>query len=389
MHKSMSDKIEKLKKLRIQIRKFNDTLAYYQTLFDADKEIDEWEFKQLNDLQAKIDSIRAKIDKEIKKLSSKEALENSYHSLKEEIRDQLSQEDDVIDSEMIDNMPIDVLRKTNRDGLKITLHSAFWSEKFMDWLSKNHAVSAEELVMEVMRINKKSYKDKASYLHAVQQYECKGSLVSVSKTAGDFEITGYTSAVEGIPIKFTLYYGVSGTITLKEIEWVPLEKEKKGMQQLTGIPGFAASFVMKYSGFGELTRALHNHMDGKDPWTGEKGSTWRLALNGITDLLTMGLGGPAKSLKGIKSLVKLPAVTNILVNVIQESSEKFFPEQLEEVGLTREALDILLSLSGDDKYIKCIEIVSNLAQAGLVSEELIKKHIEDNLKEEDIEINEK
>ena len=385
----MSDKIEKLKKLRIQIRKFNDTLAYYQTLFDADKEIDEWEFKQLNDLQAKIDSIRAKIDKEIKKLSSKEALENSYHSLKEEIRDQLSQEDDVIDSEMIDNMPIDVLRKTNRDGLKITLHSAYWSEKFMDWLSKNHAVSAEELVMEVMRINKKSYKDKASYLHAVQQYECKGSLVSVSKTAGDFEITGYTSAVEGIPIKFTLYYGVSGTITLKEIEWVPLEKEKKGMQQLTGIPGFAASFVMKYSGFGELTRALHNHMDGKDPWTGEKGSTWRLALNGITDLLTMGLGGPAKSLKGIKSLVKLPAVTNILVNVIQESSEKFFPEQLEEVGLTREALDILLSLSGDDKYIKCIEIVSNLAQAGLVSEELIKKHIEDNLKEEDIEINEK
>ena len=385
----MSDKIEKLKKLRIQIRKFNDTLAYYQTLFDADKEIDEWEFKQLNDLQAKIDSIRAKIDKEIKKLSSKEALENSYHSLKEEIRDQLSQEDDVIDSEMIDNMPIDVLRKTNRDGLKITLHSAFWSEKFMDWLSKNHAVSAEELVMEVMRINKKSYKDKASYLHAVQQYECKGSLVSVSKTAGDFEITGYTSAVEGIPIKFTLYYGVSGTITLKEIEWVPLEKEKKGMQQLTGIPGFAASFVMKYSGFGELTRALHNHMDGKDPWTGEKGSTWRLALNGITDLLTMGLGGPAKSLKGIKSLVKLPAVTNILVNVIQESSEKFFPEQLEEVGLTREALDILLSLSGDDKYIKCIEIVSNLAQAGLVSEELIKKHIEDNLKEEDIELNEK
>lgn len=82
-------------------------------------------------------------------------------------------------------------------------------------------------------------------------------------------------------------------------------------------------------------------------------------------------------------------MTNILVNVIQESSEKFFPEQLEEVGLTREALDILLSLSGDDKYIKCIEIVSNLAQAGLVSEELIKKHIEDNLKEEDIEINEK
>ena len=82
-------------------------------------------------------------------------------------------------------------------------------------------------------------------------------------------------------------------------------------------------------------------------------------------------------------------MTNILVNVIQESSEKFFPEQLEEVGLTLEALDILLSLSGDDKYIKCIEIVSNLAQAGLVSEELIKKHIEDNLKEEDIEINEK
>ena len=154
MHKSMSDTIEKLKKLRVQVRKFKDTLAYYQTLFDADKEIDEWESNQLTELQAKIDSIQAKIDQEIKKLSPQEALKNSYNSLKEEIRAQLSQEDAVIDSEMIDDVPIDVLRKTNRDGLKITLHSAFWSEKFMDWLSENHTVSAEELVMEVIRINK-------------------------------------------------------------------------------------------------------------------------------------------------------------------------------------------------------------------------------------------
>ena len=372
----MSDKIEKLKKLRIQIRKFNDTLAYYQTLFDADKEIDEWEFKQLNDLQAKIDSIRAKIDKEIKKLSSKEALENSYHSLKEEIRDQLSQEDDVIDSEMIDNMPIDVLRKTNRDGLKITLHSAFWSEKFMDWLSKNHAVSAEELVMEVMRINKKSYKDKASYWHAVQQYECKGSLVSVSKTAGDFEITGYTSAVEGIPIKFTLYYGVSGTITLKEIEWVPIEKEKKGMQQLTGIPGFAASFVMKYSGFGKLTRALHNHMDGKDPWTGEKGSTMELTIGGVTNLITMGLSGPAKTVSGLKDLLRIPAVSNILLNTCQEALEKMSPELREEFGFGRELIDIYSAVNHPEKSFKYLEGICNMIQGGFVTVDLAEKYIE-------------
>ena len=199
----------------------------------------------------------------------------------------------------------------------------------------------------------------------------------LQETSISFEV-----ALEAVPCKLEFL--------LKWDETDPSDEGKiKGMQQMGGITGFAATFVMKYSGFGKLSRALTNHMEGKDPWTGEEGSTWRLALGGITDLLTMGLGAPSKSLTGIKALVKLPAVTNILVNVIQESSEKFFPEQLEEVGVSREALDVLLSLSGDDKYIKCIEIVSNLVQAGLVSEELIKKHIEDNINEEDIELKEK
>jgi SOS response regulatory protein OraA/RecX len=80
----------------------------------------------------------------------------------------------------------------------------------------------------------------------------------------------------------------------------------------------------------------------------------------------------------------MPAITNILLNIAQETIEKISPQKLEELGLTREVIDIAISLSEENKYLKAIEIVSNLVQAGLVSEELIRKHLENNLTEEDL-----
>ena len=68
---------------------------------------------------------------------------------------------------------------------------------------------------------------------------------------------------------------------------------------------------MKHSGFGKLSRALTNFMEGKDPWTGKEGSTLELAVGGITDLLTMGLGDPQS------------AITNITLNAFQEAIEIF------------------------------------------------------------------
>lgn len=127
-------------------------------------------------------------------------------------------------------------------------------------------------------------------------------------------------------------------------------------------------------------------MDGKDPWTGEEGSTWRLAVGGVTDLLTMGFAGAGrlKALNSLRDIVELPAVTNILSNVVQEVIERVAPEYLEEIGLSRETLDIILSLSGDDKHLKMIEVVSNLIQAGLVTEDVVKKYLESSLTKEDL-----
>ena len=123
-------------------------------------------------------------------------------------------------------------------------------------------------------------------------------------------------------------------------------------------------------------------MDGKDPWTGEEGSTWRLAVGGGTDLLTMGLGGSVKALVRVRDIVRLPAVINIMSNILQEVLENIAPEKLEEIGLSREAIDIAFSLTEEKKYLKAIEILSNLVQAGLVSEDLIKKHVEKVLTED-------
>lgn len=94
----MSDKIEKLKKLRAQLRKYNDTLSYYQRLFEADHEIDEWEAKQLEELRIKIATIQAKIDKDLQGLTPVEVMKNAYSTTKESILDQMSDEDDVIDN---------------------------------------------------------------------------------------------------------------------------------------------------------------------------------------------------------------------------------------------------------------------------------------------------
>ena len=346
----MSD-LEKLKKLRVVIRKYEDTLAYYGKVFKDDGEIDDYEQAQLDKLGAAIIKINKEIEKRAKELNDGDKVENLYNTGVEAAADLYNTDDDIVDHSLIDNVPLSKLKSKSLDGLKVTVHSAFWTEKFLDWVMNNTDVSAEDLVREVLRINKKDYKDSDSAKHAIENYECSGSLVSVTKGSGGFELTGYTNADLGYVIKFTIHMAIKGVIELKDLEGIDIPK---GMQQMGGVPGAAATFVMKYAGFGKLTRALHNYMDGSDPWTGEKGSSWRLALSGITDLATMGTGGGG-------------ALTNQAFNLLQESLENASPEQIEALGGIREVTDILTSSSP-------AELISNIIQGGLVTEELVNKH---------------
>ncbi len=246
------------------------------------------------------------------------------------------------------------------DGLKVVIHSATWTEHIVDFINTPN-LTAYELLKEIYRINNKDFKNEASARHAKNQYECKGSLVSLSKGSGGFELTGYTNFESGEVIKFTLYMTVPGTVEVKIIEWI---EDPKGMQQMGGAPGMAATFVMKYSGFGKLSRALMNHMEGKDPWTGEEGSTSGLLIGGVTDLLTMGTSAPA-------------ATTNIILNGFQEGLSRLDPSTLEQLGLSneqigvgRETLDIILSIKEKNGIIKATEIISNIIQGGYAIDDL-------------------
>lgn len=352
--------LEQLEKLRGAIRKYEDTLEYYRKVFNDDGEIDDYEQTQLDKLDAAIIKINKEITKRVEELSDKDKVENLYNTGVEAAADLYSTEDDIVDHSLIDNVPLSKLKSKSLDGLKVTVHSAFWTEKFLDWVINNTDVSAEDLVREVLRINKKDYKDSDSAKHAIENYECSGSLVSVTKGSGGFELTGYTNADLGYVIKFTIHMTIKGVIELKDLEGIDVPK---GMQQMGGVSGAAGAFVMKYSGFGKLARGLHNYMDGKDPWTGEKASTSGLVVGGVTDLLTMGFGG-------VQS-----AGTNILLNVTQEVAETLTPEQLEEIGLTREIIDLGLSVMEKDKYLKTIEVVSNLVQSGYVTDDMIEKYM--------------
>lgn len=264
---------------------------------------------------------------------------------------------------MIKNVPVEKLKDGKIHGLKVTVHSAFWTEKFLDWVMENHNISAEDLVKEILRINKKDYKDSDSYKHAIKNYECDGSLVSVKKGSGAFELTGYTNANDGDVIKFTIYMIAAGTVQVKIISPIDIPEEKKGMQNGSGVIHGVQTFVMKYSGFGKLARALMNGMEGKDPWTDEEGSTFDLTVGGFTDLLTMGASAPA-------------ALTNQGLNMFQEVLEQSSPEVLEEISGGREIIDLTTSSNKT-------ELIANMIQLGLVTPELYSKYFgeEENTQE--------
>lgn len=346
--------LEKLKELRAKVRKYQDTAEHYRALFAEDGTIDNWEQEQLDKLQATIDKVLKEIERRHQKLSSQDQMTNLYDTSREVLSDQFSSDDDIVDHKLIDPVPLEQLKTRSLDDFKLRAHTAYWTEYLLDYVMKRPDVSAEELVKELLKINKRGFKDKESLQYAIKHYDCSGSVITVNRSSDGFELTGFTNANEGTPIEFTIFMVAKGYIEVKIITPITIPEKKKGLQQLNGVAGGAATFVMKYSGFGKLGRALHNYMDGKDPWTGEEGSTSGLIVGGFTDLLTMGASAPA-------------ALTNQGLNMFQEALEQASPEILEEISGGRELIDIATSSNKT-------ELIANMIQLGLVTPELYTKH---------------
>ena len=69
------------------------------------------------------------------------------------------------------------------------------------------------------------------------------------------------------------------------------------------------------------------------------------------------------------------AITNQVLNIIQGALDEASPATIEELGLTREAIDLALS---DNR----IELFSNLVQAGLITDDLISKYMNNTVNDE-------
>ena len=246
------------------------------------------------------------------------------------------------------NKPINSI---DLDGLEeLEVHSAYWTKKLLEM--DLAYMTEDEIIAEVSRINTKGYKDDNSKEYANKYYESKGNVASVVSAEDNLKLTGYTNANDGSVIKFTIYSTADGGAI--EVFFPEIAKGMEG--QLEGYQYGLAAFAFKYSGYGKLNRALHNYMEGEDQWTGEKGSTGRLITGGATDLVTMGTG-------------VFGALSNQGLNMFQEALEQASPEQLEQIGVGRESIDIATSSNK-------VELISNIIQAGLVTEDLYNKHRE-------------
>ncbi|WP_052599557.1 TIGR02594 family protein [Aureispira sp. CCB-QB1] len=94
-------KLQKLAKLRETIRKYEDTIRYYEKLFMADGQIDSNEQLKLNKLNTSLKKIANKIEAKEKALSSSERIKNALQSHQEGIKDWSSTKDDTVDHTLV------------------------------------------------------------------------------------------------------------------------------------------------------------------------------------------------------------------------------------------------------------------------------------------------
>jgi uncharacterized protein (TIGR02594 family) len=97
----MASKLEKLQKIRAAVRKYEDTLVHYESLFKADGTVDANEQALLDKLRGTIQRTVAEIDVREKALSQSEQQENALNANEEQKADWKNTDDDVVDHSLM------------------------------------------------------------------------------------------------------------------------------------------------------------------------------------------------------------------------------------------------------------------------------------------------
>lgn len=97
----MSKLLKQLKTLRGQVRKYKDTLAYYEKLFNEDGVIDDQERSKLDRLNAAIQKIEDNVIQRQQKLKLGGKIVNKVNETTENIGDSLRKRDDIVDHSLV------------------------------------------------------------------------------------------------------------------------------------------------------------------------------------------------------------------------------------------------------------------------------------------------
>ncbi|HFD32903.1 MAG TPA: hypothetical protein ENJ28_09400 [Gammaproteobacteria bacterium] len=266
------------------------------------------------------------------------------------------------------NTPIWAIDVDGLEDLIATIHGSWWQGQINNYLEKGDEESAlaaiivGSLLIHKSMVDSKQYADnnwgvnKQSPISIeVNNMEVDG-LMSIRKQAqekGEVSIElRYTPHTETGHVKTNSDIMIGTTLLIRDA---------KGFNDESGFVGWVGT-VYKYLGFPKMFG--HIGQD-RDIWTGDKLDTRdriNLTVGGIADLLTMGKNPTS-------------ALMNIGLNSGQEGLENFSPEMKEEIGVLREAID--LSRPGH-----MIEMVSNMVQAGMVSQEIADKFLNTTLQDQ-------
>ena len=178
----MSDKLKKLKKMRAEVRKYEDTVRYYEKLYAEDGEIDEFEQEQLDNIKALIEKIKPTIEQRIQELSPTEKAENEALAQEEATKDEQSTEDDIVDHSLVKEKPLTATGELNTDTQLYSYWQYYkkligqwnkdWSKTIKEHTTAKKPFSLEYLEQLILFLEKMKMAGE-NYLHKFEELEAK------------------------------------------------------------------------------------------------------------------------------------------------------------------------------------------------------------------------
>lgn len=268
------------------------------------------------------------------------------------------------------NKPVWAIDLDGLEDLIATVHGSWWADTVNEYLDNGDGMSALAAVIVGTMITKEMT---ASPAYADENWGINNSS-PIGIEANQMEYANITDTRKNIQengsVTIQLHYSGhdergslidDGTAMIGRTIEI---RDAPGAQDNIGLDWYIGNFIINYSGFGKAI-SPHVSQTGRHPWTGDKmdeNDKMKMTAMGVADLLTMGI-----TVRG--------AVKNQGLNFLQEVLNNALPGQLEEIGIGREAYDILAS--GNK-----VELISNMIQAGLITEELINKHFSNSAQDE-------